>query len=432
MGDETPNAMNLDLNLGPSPSPDNELGSGSLSNESVNLGDWIDRQPYNRHRETLRLRPRQRLRSYLQPVSIPPETRNIALELMINFSNGGGGGLQTGEGNVSSEGRNDEAIKTCENNVTHEGNDILGKMEDEEKGNGEEGSLFDCNICLDLARNPVVTCCGHLFCWPCLYRWLHVHSDAKECPVCKGKVAIKNLTPIYGRGNSIHEPEEDPTLKIPARPQARRIESWRQTIRRNAFTIPMEEMIRRLGSGFDLTRELVQVQPQNTDSVQDPPERNNSFLNRILTLRGMRREQNTVIPQEDLVDVGLTPSSSTNSDVGESHRFSSPFRRSHAHRAATISNLTSALSSAERLVESYFHYHHAERNQEQSPPVDDRDSVSSIAAVIHSESQMVDTAIEIDSTVSLSTLSSRRRNDASRVSDMDSGESRAYRRRRLN
>ncbi|PSR84560.1 E3 ubiquitin-protein like [Actinidia chinensis var. chinensis] len=435
MGDEIPNAMNLDLNLGPSPSPDNELGSGSLSNESVNLEDWIDRQQYNRYREALRLRARQRLRSFLRPVSIPPETRNIALELMINSSNGGGGaggGLQTGEGSVSSEGRNDEAIKTCENNVTHEGNDVLGKKEDEEKGNGEEGSFFDCNICLDLARNPVVTCCGHLFCWPCLYRWLHVHSDAKECPVCKGEVAIKNLTPIYGRGNSIHEPEEDPTLKIPSRPQARRIESWRQTIRRNAFTIPMEEMIRRLGSGFDLTRDLVQVQPQNTDSVRDSPERNNSLLNRILTSRGMRREQNTVIPQEDIVDVGLTPTSPTNSDVGESRRFSSLFRRSHAHRAATISNLTSALSSPERFVESYFHYHHAEINHEQPPPVDDRDSVSSIAAAIHSESQTVDTAVEIDSTVSLSTSSSRRRNDASRVSDVDSGESRAYRRRRLN
>ncbi|GFZ20953.1 RING/U-box superfamily protein [Actinidia rufa] len=334
MGDEIPNAMNLDLNLGPSPSPDNELGSGSLSNESVNLEDWIDRQQYNRYREALRIRARQRLRSFLRPVSIPPEARNIALELMINSSNGGGaagGGLQTGEGSVSSEGRNDEAIKTCENNVTHEGNDVLGKKEDEEK-------------------------------------------DAKECPVCKGEVAIKNLTPIYGRGNTTE---------------------YRQCVR-------------------------------------ESPERNNSLLNRILTSRGMRREQNTVIPQEDIVDVGLTPTSPTNSDVGESRRFSSLFRRSHAHRAATISNLTSALSSPERFVESYFHYHHAEINHEQPPPVDDRDSVSSIAAAIHSESQTVDTAVEIDSTVSLSTSSSRRRNDASRVSDVDSGESRAYRRRRLN
>lgn len=31
-------------------------------------------------------------------------------------------------------------------------------------------SLFECNICLELARDPVVTLCGHLYCWPCLYR----------------------------------------------------------------------------------------------------------------------------------------------------------------------------------------------------------------------------------------------------------------------
>jgi hypothetical protein len=34
---------------------------------------------------------------------------------------------------------------------------------------GGDNSSFDCNICLELARQPVVTSCGHLFCWPCLY-----------------------------------------------------------------------------------------------------------------------------------------------------------------------------------------------------------------------------------------------------------------------
>jgi E3 ubiquitin-protein ligase RNF5 len=27
-------------------------------------------------------------------------------------------------------------------------------------------SLFECNICLDTASQPVITLCGHLFCWP--------------------------------------------------------------------------------------------------------------------------------------------------------------------------------------------------------------------------------------------------------------------------
>ena len=29
-------------------------------------------------------------------------------------------------------------------------------------------SSFECNICLHQAEQPVVTPCGHLFCWPCL------------------------------------------------------------------------------------------------------------------------------------------------------------------------------------------------------------------------------------------------------------------------
>src|SRR5579862_5295617 len=31
---------------------------------------------------------------------------------------------------------------------------------------------FECNICFDAARDPVVTQCGHLYCWPCLHRVL--------------------------------------------------------------------------------------------------------------------------------------------------------------------------------------------------------------------------------------------------------------------
>jgi hypothetical protein len=61
------------------------------------------------------------------------------------------------------------------------------------------GENFECNICFQKANEAVVTCCGHLFCWPCLYSWLHVHSFHKECPVCKGVIAETAITPIYGR-----------------------------------------------------------------------------------------------------------------------------------------------------------------------------------------------------------------------------------------
>ncbi len=91
---------------------------------------------------------------------------------------------------------------------------------------------FECNICLELASEPVVTLCGHLYCWPCLYRcvcggavaaarhgswqlgrvrtalhsrrWMQVQSYCRQCPVCKAGVEVDKVIPIYGRGS---EPE---------------------------------------------------------------------------------------------------------------------------------------------------------------------------------------------------------------------------------
>ncbi|KAH7554267.1 hypothetical protein ACOSP7_028618 [Xanthoceras sorbifolium] len=421
MGEETSDTMNLDLNLGPGP----EARSGSIPSEAMNLDEWID-DPIVRIRESVRLRSRRWRWS-----QNAPETRNIPMELNQLMGNPANGStLQAGEGSVAAEERTNEVPKTCENNNGFLEDEISEKKDDVEKGIGNDGSFFDCNICLDLARDPVVTCCGHLFCWPCLYRWLHVHSDAKECPVCKGEVTLRNVTPIYGRGNSTRGLEEDSSLKIPLRPHARRVESWRQTVQRNAYSFPVEEMIRRLGSRFDLARDL--TPPRDGNNARETAERTNSLLNRILTSRGMREQNPVSAPSDDIDSI----QSDTNGPEGEARRFHSMLLRrqlhSHSPRATAISSLSTALSSAERLVEAYLRSHPTGRNQEQpSPPVDDRDSFSSIAAVINSESQM-DTAVEIDSMVSLSTSSSRRRNDSSRVSDVDSGDSRAPRRRRLN
>lgn len=416
MGEETSDAMNLDLNLGPVP----ELVSAPMSNEPVNLDHWMD-QPIHRIAEVFGTFRRR------WPL---PDAHNVSSELnQLMVNSGTPSILQAGEGSVAAEERSNNVTKKCENINGILENETSEEKDDVEKSGGSDGSFFDCNICLDLARDPVLTCCGHLFCWPCIYRWLHVHSDAKECPVCKGEVSLKNVTPIYGRGNNTREADDDSTLKIPLRPHARRVESLRQTMQRSAFTFPVDEMIRRLEHRFDLSRDL--VQPTEDSARESATERTNGLLNRILTSRALRREQNQVAPTE-VVD--LTQDNITSLDTGENRRLQAVLlRRTQSHRA-TLSSLSSALSSAERLVEAYFHNRPstpAVRSQEPSPPVDDRDSFSSIQAVINSESQ-VDTAVEIDSMVSLSTSSSRRRNEASRVSDMDSGDSRAPRRRRLN
>ena len=62
------------------------------------------------------------------------------------------------------------------------------------------GERFECNICLDDVREPIVTQCGHLFCWSCLYRWLN--TNHQTCPVCKAGVTKDNVIPLFIRGSS--------------------------------------------------------------------------------------------------------------------------------------------------------------------------------------------------------------------------------------
>uniref|UniRef100_A0A3P9M1R2 E3 ubiquitin-protein ligase RNF185 n=1 Tax=Oryzias latipes TaxID=8090 RepID=A0A3P9M1R2_ORYLA len=91
-------------------------------------------------------------------------------------------------------------------------------------GSGEserDRATFECNICLDTARDAVISMCGHLFCWPCLHQWLETQPSRQQCPVCKAGISREKVIPLYGRGSSS---QEDPRLKTPPRPQGQRTE----------------------------------------------------------------------------------------------------------------------------------------------------------------------------------------------------------------
>lgn len=77
------------------------------------------------------------------------------------------------------------------------------QREREQQQNDE--SLYECNICLDTAKDAVVSMCGHLFCWPCLHQWLLTRPNRKLCPVCKAAVDKDKVIPLYGRNSTRQE-----------------------------------------------------------------------------------------------------------------------------------------------------------------------------------------------------------------------------------
>ncbi|KAG5569362.1 hypothetical protein H5410_059128 [Solanum commersonii] len=106
----------------------------------------------------------------------------------------------------------------------------LDKLEENSPGG------FECNICLDVVHDPVVTLCGHLYCWPCIYKWIHFKSISSEnidnqqpnCPVCKAEVSQKTLIPLYARDQATKTSEINAPnfgIVIPQRPPSPRCRS---------------------------------------------------------------------------------------------------------------------------------------------------------------------------------------------------------------
>mmetsp|Transcript_39608 Transcript_39608/g.79396 ORF Transcript_39608/g.79396 Transcript_39608/m.79396 type:complete len:272 (-) Transcript_39608:169-984(-) len=84
-----------------------------------------------------------------------------------------------------------------------------------------EGSTrFICNICLNSPDKPVATVCGHMYCWKCLYKWLDMHRNDPQCPVCKAGIEMPGgdpskakVVPLY-----VSEKDTDPRQTIPEDP----------------------------------------------------------------------------------------------------------------------------------------------------------------------------------------------------------------------
>lgn len=69
------------------------------------------------------------------------------------------------------------------------------RVEDGKESKQESEPVFTCSICLEVPKQPVLTCCSHSFCKDCITK--HVEKQ-DTCPLCRaatGKVFTPN-TPL--------------------------------------------------------------------------------------------------------------------------------------------------------------------------------------------------------------------------------------------
>lgn len=162
---------------------------------------------------------------------------------------------------------------------------------------------FACSICLDGVKDkdPVVTQCGHLYCWPCLYRWLHTRHGEGTCPVCKASVSQENVIPIFIRGSTA-----DPRSRaaagadfIPSRPQAHRPEpsdTQNNNTQNGAFNFGYNTQIGGISfaSGYGFFPSLFGLQfqsfapaPTSVASSDADEEEQRKYLSRVLLCLGV-------------------------------------------------------------------------------------------------------------------------------------------------
>ncbi|RCI08568.1 hypothetical protein L249_4775 [Ophiocordyceps polyrhachis-furcata BCC 54312] len=94
-----------------------------------------------------------------------------------------------------------------------------------------ESQSTSCPICLSEPVAPRMAKCGHIFCLPCLIRFMHSNSGAdepksirgarwKKCPICEDSVYLHEVRPVrfyVGQESSLPRVGDDVVLRLMAR-----------------------------------------------------------------------------------------------------------------------------------------------------------------------------------------------------------------------
>ncbi|OIW06206.1 hypothetical protein TanjilG_03831 [Lupinus angustifolius] len=337
--------MELDLNREPldTISTTSEIELDSLLDElESDNGPIYDRI---RHLEAVTFRARER--HMWPPVHNPIQITNFTADVTTAADD-----FQDEEGREENQEVEEGIVESAKG---HEGKGayLVAKALGVERDvvDGRTGNYFDCNICLDTARDPVVTCCGHLFCWACFYQLSYAYPNAKECPVCKGEVTDNGIIPIYGNASDGSNSQLELTengLRVPPRPRAPRVESVRQRLISQGAPPSIIRNVQRYNNLIGGLGERVMP------GLNNPTGRNN------------------VLPAQPRLQA-----------INTQHTHSHAISRLLMQGASLEYALNSALNTADRIVddlESYIHGHHTGRNTQLGPGALNRGSTFSVPA----------------------------------------------------
>ncbi|KDP20387.1 hypothetical protein JCGZ_05270 [Jatropha curcas] len=410
--------MDLDLNQEPLDSSSGSIFRiGSLLNELETAHGHIEERIRQLEAVTSRARQRQRWR---QSENIP-QTLNHAVEPTTIAVHNDDTSVSE-RISVATQERTLRARKVVRRNNMHLVAKALDMAADATKTISCKGGFFDCNICLHMARDPILTRCGHLFCWPCFYQLSYVHLNVKECPVCMQEITDTNIIPIYGSGNQKSWLKES-GLMIPPRPHAHRVESLKQElINHRAISSVIDRNIRLFS--------LIVAMEENSAS-------------RDVDGGTFMAERAGLLDNQSLAS--QVPPANATEDNQHHHPLQLP--RLSLQGAASFSSLsyalTSAMDSAERLVEDLqasIHSLHMRRNNQPSfsvAEIRDRETLDNAtdtdstvahpssfrsdgaAAAVQLENQRTDTVAESNNIMSISSTSSNERHTVSRILEVE-------------
>jgi hypothetical protein len=93
-----------------------------------------------------------------------------------------------------------------------------------------ESQQASCPICLSEPVAPRMAICGHIFCLPCLIRFMNAGSDEdfkhgrglryKKCPICEDSVSLRDARPVRfyaGQESPLPQAGDDVVLRLMAR-----------------------------------------------------------------------------------------------------------------------------------------------------------------------------------------------------------------------